>query len=133
MMKNETGRSMVEMLGVLAIIGVLSVAGIAGYTMAMKKYRANEILNIASQCAVIARTYQGVGITENTDTDCFAASNSLIGAAADIPTGVTAMKANRSGDTVTMKITSADYKDILASTSGGTTAGNVVSVTYFNN
>ena len=30
--KNEqTGRSMVEMLGVLAIIGVLSVGGIAGY------------------------------------------------------------------------------------------------------
>ena len=27
---NESGRSMVEMLGVLAIIGVLSVGGIAG-------------------------------------------------------------------------------------------------------
>ena len=39
---NESGRSMVEMLGVLAIIGVLSVMGIAGYTQAMKKYRANE-------------------------------------------------------------------------------------------
>ena len=131
-MKNETGRSMVEMLGVLAIIGVLSVAGIAGYTMAMKKYKANEILNIASQCAVIARTYQGVGITESTDTDCFAA-NGLIGAAADIPDGATAMKANRSGNTVTMKITSADYADILASTSGGTNNSNVVSITYFNN
>ena len=34
MMKNESGRSMVEMLGVLAIIGVLSVGGIAGYTTA---------------------------------------------------------------------------------------------------
>ena len=30
MKKNESGRSMVEMLGVLAIIGVLSVGGIAG-------------------------------------------------------------------------------------------------------
>lgn len=29
--KNESGRSMVEMLGVLAIIGVLSVGGIAGH------------------------------------------------------------------------------------------------------
>ena len=29
---NENGRSMVEMLGVLAIIGVLSVGGIAGYS-----------------------------------------------------------------------------------------------------
>ena len=55
MMNNENGRSMVEMLGVLAIIGVLSVAGIAGYSMAMKKYRVNEILNAASQCAVLAQ------------------------------------------------------------------------------
>ena len=31
----QTGRSMVEMLGVLAIIGVLSVGGIAGYSKAM--------------------------------------------------------------------------------------------------
>ncbi len=43
--KLESGRSMVEMLGVLAIIGVLSVGGIAGYTMAMNKYKANEIVN----------------------------------------------------------------------------------------
>jgi len=55
MIKNETGRSMVEMLGVLAIIGVLSVAGIAGYTMAMKKYKANEILNAASQTLILAQ------------------------------------------------------------------------------
>ena len=32
---NESGRSMVEMLGVLAIIGVLSVGGVAGYHYAM--------------------------------------------------------------------------------------------------
>ena len=30
--KNESGRCMIEMLGVLAIIGVLSVGGIAGYS-----------------------------------------------------------------------------------------------------
>ncbi len=44
-MTTEGGRSMVEMLGVLAVIGVLSVGGIAGYTMAMNKYKANEIVN----------------------------------------------------------------------------------------
>ena len=38
----ESGRSMVEMLGVLAIIGVLSVAGISAYSTAMAKHRANE-------------------------------------------------------------------------------------------
>ncbi len=55
-MKNESGRSMVEMLGVLAIIGVLSIGGIAGYTMAMNRYRANEIIDAASKISVIAMT-----------------------------------------------------------------------------
>ena len=50
---NESGRSMVEMLGVLAIIGVLSIGGIAGYSMAMNRYRANEALDIANKYAVI--------------------------------------------------------------------------------
>ncbi len=36
------GRSMIEMLGVLAIIGVLSVGGIAGYSKAMRKYKLNK-------------------------------------------------------------------------------------------
>ena len=53
MKKNESGRSMVEMLGVLAIIGVLSVGGIAGYTMAMNRYRANEVVDYANKYAVI--------------------------------------------------------------------------------
>lgn len=52
-LKSQSGRSMVEMLGVLAIIGVLSIGGIAGYTMAMNRYRANEILNAASQVAIM--------------------------------------------------------------------------------
>ena len=38
----STGRSMVEMLGVLAIIGVLSVGAIAGYSKAMMKYKLNQ-------------------------------------------------------------------------------------------
>lgn len=41
----QSGRSMVEMLGVLAIIGVLSVGGIAGYRTAMNQYEANQIIN----------------------------------------------------------------------------------------
>ena len=36
------GRSMVEMLGVLAIIGVLSVGAISGYSKAMMKYKLNQ-------------------------------------------------------------------------------------------
>ena len=38
----ELGRSMIEMLGVLAIIGVLSVGAIAGYSKAMGKYKLNK-------------------------------------------------------------------------------------------
>ncbi|MBQ8671430.1 MAG: hypothetical protein IJ525_02800 [Alphaproteobacteria bacterium] len=40
----QRGRSMIEMLGVLAIIGVLSVGGIAGYSKAMMKYRINKTI-----------------------------------------------------------------------------------------
>ena len=69
-MKNESGRSMVEMLGVLAIIGVLSIGGIAGYTMAMNRYRANEIIDAASKLAIIAQTKNaGVGGTATWGTD----------------------------------------------------------------
>ena len=39
---DEFGRSMVEMLGVLAIIGVLSGAGLAGYSKAMYQHRLNK-------------------------------------------------------------------------------------------
>ena len=39
---NESGRSMIEMLGVLAIIGVLSVGGIAGYSQAMSKFKVSK-------------------------------------------------------------------------------------------
>lgn len=40
----EKGRSMIEMLGVLAIIGVLSVSGLAGYSKAMEKWRINKTI-----------------------------------------------------------------------------------------
>ncbi len=40
--KVQIGRSMVEMLGVLAIVGVLSVGSIAGYSKAMFKYKMNK-------------------------------------------------------------------------------------------
>lgn len=40
---NQTGRSMIEMLGVLAIVGVLSVGGIAAYSKALLKYKLNKL------------------------------------------------------------------------------------------
>ncbi len=50
--KNESGRSMVEMLGVLAIIGVLSVGGIAGYSLSMRRHRANGVVDYISKFAL---------------------------------------------------------------------------------
>ena len=41
----QCGRSMIEMLGVLAIIGVLSVGGIAGYSKAMTKWKINKAID----------------------------------------------------------------------------------------
>ena len=53
---SETGRSMMEMLGVLAIVGVLSIAGIAGYRYAMDKSRANETIDELNKRAVVYAT-----------------------------------------------------------------------------
>ncbi len=53
---NENGRSMVEMLGVLAIIGVLSVGGIAGYSKAMNKYKINKTNDQVSMLVANIRT-----------------------------------------------------------------------------
>ena len=47
-LKNDVcsaGRSMIEMLGVLAIVGILSVGGIAGYSKAMTKFKVNKAVN----------------------------------------------------------------------------------------
>ena len=41
----QGGKSMIEMLGVLAIIGVLSVGGIAGYSKAMEKFKINKAMS----------------------------------------------------------------------------------------
>ena len=59
--KNEqSGRSMVEMLGVLAIIGVLSVGGIAGYSKAMTKFKITKTFDQVSMTVANIRTlYSG--------------------------------------------------------------------------
>ncbi len=42
--KSQIGRSMIEMLGVLAIVGILSAGGIAGYSMAMQSHKTNAFI-----------------------------------------------------------------------------------------
>ena len=56
LLSTDTGRSMVEMLGTLAIMGVLSIGGIAGYRYAMDKYRANETMDELNKRAVVYAT-----------------------------------------------------------------------------
>ncbi len=53
---NESGRSMVEMLGVLAIIGVLSVGGIAGYSKAMSKFKLTKAQDQITMTLMNVRT-----------------------------------------------------------------------------
>ena len=53
---NQSGRSMVEMLGVLAIIGVLSVGGIAGYSKAMAKFKLSKAIPPTDKTPRIANT-----------------------------------------------------------------------------
>ena len=129
MMNNENGRSMVEMLGVLAIIGVLSVAGIAGYTMAMNKYRANEIMNTASQVVILARALQagkgGIGYaTNSSDTTTNATDIGIT-----LPNGATKIEADCSSGTtcnVTIKV-NATLKDLVeAGFVSGNGIGNVL-------
>lgn len=49
---NEQGRTLLEMLSVLAIIGVLTLGGIVGYQLAMTYYRANETVDEINRWAV---------------------------------------------------------------------------------
>lgn len=74
---NESGRSMIEMLGVLAIIGVLSVGGIAGYTKAMAQHKINKTVEQISQIVGNIRTlyfsqknYSTITCVSGTTTGC---------------------------------------------------------------
>ncbi len=53
---NEIGRSMVEMLGVLAIIGVLSVGGVSTYQYALTAYQAGKVQDVLGKAKTLAQT-----------------------------------------------------------------------------
>jgi prepilin-type N-terminal cleavage/methylation domain-containing protein len=53
---SQSGRSMIEMLGVLAIVGILSAGGIAGYSMAMAQYKTNLLIERVQLIVTRART-----------------------------------------------------------------------------
>ena len=53
---DDIGRSMVEMLGVLAIVGVLSIGGIAGYVTASRNLRINNLKDEVSTLVANVRS-----------------------------------------------------------------------------
>ena len=73
---NQNGRSMIEMLGVLAIIGVLSVGGIAGYSKAMMKYRINKAIE---QITLIAGNVRTFFAPQKNYTDAYCSGSSCDG------------------------------------------------------
>ena len=79
----EKGRSMIEMLGVLAIVGVLSVGGIAGYSKAMAKYKMNTLLSQVSELTMNIRSlYMSQG-------DYAGMSERVVISAGVVPNGIT--------------------------------------------
>lgn len=69
MNSEQSGRSMVEMLGVLAIIGVLSVGGISGYSKAMAKFKLSKAMDQMSMLVANIRTsYASMATYSGLDT-----------------------------------------------------------------
>ena len=101
MKKIESGRSMIEMLGVLAIIGVLSIGGLAGYTMAMNRHRATAITDYANRCVVVSQTrgVSGIATVHEAGESC---ADTLAGETA--PTGYTATITAASADSTTVTL-----------------------------
>lgn len=82
----QTGRSMVEMLGVLAIIGVLSVGGISGYSKAMAKYKLTRAQDQITMLLMNIRTAFAsspsyAGLTTTAARDFNIAPSEMFGAA----------------------------------------------------
>ena len=80
---DQNGRSMIEMLGVLAIIGVLSVGGISGYSRAMAKYKLTKAQDQITMLLMNIRTAYATspsytGLTAQTAADYAIAPGDMI-------------------------------------------------------
>lgn len=73
----QSGRSMVEMLGVLAIIGVLSVGGISGYSKAMAKFKLTKAQDQLTMLLMNIRTTYATAPTYNGLADATAVAYNL--------------------------------------------------------
>ena len=57
---NEMGRTLVEMLSVLAIMGILSITAVWAYNNAMNKHKANTLIDEAQKRAVVVAAQIGL-------------------------------------------------------------------------
>lgn len=55
MKENQNGRSMIEMLGVLAVVGVLSVGGLSVFTKAQNEHKLSQLVVDVTNMATIAK------------------------------------------------------------------------------
>ena len=62
MIKNEHGRTMIEMIGVLAIIGLLTLGGLSWYGNAISKMQANDLLTEVRKRALGAVSEEKPGL-----------------------------------------------------------------------
>ena len=119
---NENGRSMIEMLGVLAIIGVLSVGGIAGYSKAMNKFKTNKVADNVSMLVANIKTMYAQqktygGLTTTTAHDMGLVPDELV---------------KKSSTTTSYKNAfNGDVEIHAASSTNGTTSDSKAFVIYF--
>jgi len=139
MKTNENGRSMVEMLGVLAIIGVLSAGGLAGYSKAMFKHKLNNTMEQITMLVTNIRTMYG---SQGNYTDLYedlvdlgivppvmgstpsTLTNPFKGGVTIAPTTLTGSTLNNSGFTVTYEGLPDEACIALATADFGSGAGS---------
>ncbi len=81
---SESGRSMIEMLGVLVIMGLLAVGGIWGYQYATNTYRAGQIQDVMAQAKALTvsrRTASEEALLTFLDKTAVAGFNPTVGIA----------------------------------------------------
>lgn len=61
--KNVLGRSIVEMLSIIAVIGVLSISALSGLEYVLDKVKANAIMDEALEEAVVLRGRRNLPVT----------------------------------------------------------------------
>ena len=108
MKKNESGRTMGEIISVLVIMGLLSVGGIAWYMTASNQQKADEILNaLQRQTILVNAAMQGKSFSNTQELNAF-----LSGFTTSIGGYTLSFKASSDGDGFVSDITKTNGEPI---------------------